>query len=365
VGGSTLPSLAGKPGQGSSQLGNLGGKVGGKPGQSGFISASGDDPSGMAPGGVLRNTLRNPSGDSAGRGERGQHGELGSSHARAASGSARDTSPELTNTGGTTKRSRPSTATGPRGQGQDDEPHRFVAKGWGGPSPSEEEQRRMADELKRRVFDSVLAEERKRQEEHDEEEQNALAARWELQGQGDLMQLIRRIDDTILRRDMFRMLKTYVKRSPTAMEVVCAYCRRKPRRDQIHSFDLPSRPASASRLSTISLVQCPAAAQTCPAPGAALTRVSSTPNMSSQKAFDGTAPAASHLRRGRPPKLVAMLPTTGGLPATPGLTPSPGMTPVNAATPGATAGTAELRSVLASALDGTPPIGWAPVDAAC
>lgn len=197
------------------------------------------------------------------------------------------------------------------------------------PGPSGDEQRRRAEELKRRMFESVLAEERKRQAEMDELEEDALAARWELQGQSELTQLIRRIDDIVLRRDIFRQLKSYCKRSPMAMEIVCVYCRRKPRPEQIHSFETPSRPGSAHRTAGHgpSIVCAPQTHKE--RPSTALPRVSSSPSviMGTQngiRVFEDAPPFGNHLskaetKRSRAQKLMTVMPAGSTLTATPGV----------------------------------------------
>mmetsp|Transcript_144127 Transcript_144127/g.268497 ORF Transcript_144127/g.268497 Transcript_144127/m.268497 type:complete len:728 (+) Transcript_144127:77-2260(+) len=143
---------------------------------------------------------------------------------------------------------------------------RFVARSWE-PGPSEYDTRRLAEELKRRVFEQVIDEERQRQAQMEDEESDQLAARWELQGSGELAHLLRRVDDLALRRELFKVLKNYHKRQPSVLEIVCVYCRRKAKPEHIHSCNVswpssavttarpssanttvPTRPSSATRL---------------------------------------------------------------------------------------------------------------------
>lgn len=350
AGGTPLPTIASKPGQKPSDSG-------GKSGQRGrSADKTAPVPDGIS--GPARITVRppghrTPSGDSA----------EGPESSIAGPSATRETSPELLGPVVPSQRSRPATAHAPTSQ-LVEEAHRFLAKSWAA-SPSEDDQRRMAEELKRRVFQSVLDEERRRQEEFEEQEQNALAARWEVQGHAELTQLVRRIDDLAIRRDIFRLLKTYCKRSPQAMEIVCVYCRRKPRPEQIHSFDTQprlSRPASAGRIggsaSSITVLNpLPSTAL-----GTGLPKVASSPSLTlgSIKGFEDPIHLDGHAGRreprqrpysGRPPKLVAVMPMT------PGLTPLQGMTPVGTVT-SAAHGTPEPSAFAA-------PVGWAPVDAAC
>jgi len=182
----------------------------------------------------------------------------------------------------------------------------------------EDAQRRMAEELKRKVFEKVLNEERRRQALVDEEDQAALAARFESQGWGELINLIRRVDDTILRRDIFRLLKLYQKRSNPALEVVCVFCRRKPRPDQIHTYDVTSRPMSAANRASYGTLADTAHALP-DSVAQPLPRVSSSPSVvlglpKGTKSFQEFPHAADTLvrqdvKQGRHPKLVAVLPT--------------------------------------------------------
>lgn len=223
----------------------------------------------------------------------------------------------------------------------------------------EDAHRKMAEELKRKVFEKVLEEERIRQALVDEEDQAALAARFESQGWGELINLIRRVDDVTLRRDIFRLLKLYQKRTNPALEIVCVYCRRKPRPDQIHSYDVPSRPASANKTQGRTAVTANNA-DSVPAPSTvaaqSLPRVSSSPSVvlglpTSTKAF-GEVPlligtqVRQDARNGRPSKLVAVLPSAA---------PKPSKRPRSAPAP------MGLPSRQRSAL----PPGWVSSDAAC
>lgn len=228
---------------------------------------------------------------------------------------------------GRSKQRRPSTAPAALSQEDVHERRLSAARRWEG-GPSEDELRRQAEDLKRRVFESVLAEERKRQDEYDEQEERAIAARWELQGQAELSQLLRRIDDQAIRRDLFRVLKGYCKRSPAAMEVVCVYCRRKPRPDQIYSFDTcsRSRPSSASRAgtgTTISKVSVTDLSQALAPLGSSVPRVSSCPSVglcsqNGARVMGNLSGAKTEPRRSRPqsairpPKLLAAMPSTHG-----------------------------------------------------
>lgn len=268
-------------------------------------------------------------------------------------------------TGIVVKKPRPNTAPV---LSRPEEP-RFVAKRWTD-NPSGDDQKAKAEELKRRIFENVLNEERKRQQQMDEMEQDALAAKWEMQGQADLTQLLRRIDNHSLRRDLFMLLKNYVKRQHQAMEIVCVYCRRRPRPDQIHSFDVPSsRPASASRVVSVDTTSL------------LLPKVSSTPlfTMGGQKvgtAFDDPSlrlGGRSELRppsgKRRPPKTISAVPTPG-LPPPGMLMVAPADVPTSIApllSGGAAdadaSGAASIPAGLTAAF-ATPP-GWKHVNADC
>eukprot|EP00929_Paragymnodinium_shiwhaense_P057619 TRINITY_DN28849_c0_g1_i2.p1 TRINITY_DN28849_c0_g1~~TRINITY_DN28849_c0_g1_i2.p1 ORF type:complete len:601 (+),score=102.83 TRINITY_DN28849_c0_g1_i2:508-2310(+) len=94
-----------------------------------------------------------------------------------------------------------------------------------------------AEELKRRIFLDVLAYERRRQEELWKQEEEELAAKFVVSQGGDtLVRLLRSIEDGELRKALFRAVKPYSKRSLLSpLEVVCSYCRRKTKQDDMSS----------------------------------------------------------------------------------------------------------------------------------
>jgi len=119
---------------------------------------------------------------------------------------------------------------------------------------SETEQRRLAEELKRRVFEQVIHEERRRQARVETEDEEEFATWLALIGASELVNYVRQVETLTLRRDIFRALKNYRKFLPQTLEIICVYCRRKPRRDQIHSYVTPNPQASPSCTAAFEMV---------------------------------------------------------------------------------------------------------------
>lgn len=111
------------------------------------------------------------------------------------------------------------------------------------------EHRRMAEDLKRRVFEQVLSEERERRLREESEEDEGLAALCTAQGSASLPSLLRRVEDQHLRHEIFQAIQNQP-RAPSAIEIVCVYCRRKVRPEQIHNFDSVRPSSAASNIST-------------------------------------------------------------------------------------------------------------------
>lgn len=107
------------------------------------------------------------------------------------------------------------------------------------------DRRRRAEELKRKVFEEVLEEERRRQAWAAEQEEEDLISKLQGRGFGELIFIVRQVDDIKLRHKIFAGLQGYWKRTVEAMEVVCTFCRRKVTKDKIFTRDF-TRPASAA-----------------------------------------------------------------------------------------------------------------------
>lgn len=107
------------------------------------------------------------------------------------------------------------------------------------------DRRRRAEELKRKVFEEVLEEERRRQAWAAEQEEEDLILKLQGRGFGELIFIVRQVDDIKIRQKIFAGLQGYWKRTVEAMEVVCTFCRRKVTKDKIFTRDF-TRPASAA-----------------------------------------------------------------------------------------------------------------------
>lgn len=111
------------------------------------------------------------------------------------------------------------------------------------------EHRRMAEDLKRRVFEQVLNEERERRLREESKDEEGLAALCTAQGSASLASLLRRVEDQHLRHEIFQAIQNQ-SRTPSALQIVCVYCRRKVRPEQIHNFDSVRPSSAASTIST-------------------------------------------------------------------------------------------------------------------
>merc|ERR1711904_303864 len=105
--------------------------------------------------------------------------------------------------------------------------------------------RQVVKGLRRRIFEEIMAEERERMTKRAEEE---LITKCEVGGMGELARLVRRVEDLTLRRDLCRALKDYGRRLPSTIEVVCKFCRRKVKKEHVHSYDAPNSSALMSEL---------------------------------------------------------------------------------------------------------------------
>lgn len=60
------------------------------------------------------------------------------------------------------------------------------------------------------------------------------------------MHLLRQVEPLTLRKQLVECFRVYSRRVPSTLEVVCSFCRRKVKKDQIARVEIPRRdPASA------------------------------------------------------------------------------------------------------------------------
>jgi hypothetical protein len=97
--------------------------------------------------------------------------------------------------------------------------------------------RQVVKGVRRRIFEEIMAEERARMTKRAEEE---LLTKCEVGGMAELAHLVRRVEDMNLRRELCKSLKEYGRRLPSAIEVVCKFCRRKVKKEHVHSYNAPS-----------------------------------------------------------------------------------------------------------------------------
>jgi len=96
--------------------------------------------------------------------------------------------------------------------------------------------RQVVKGVRRRIFEEVMTEEREKIMKRAEEE---FATKCEVGGMAELAHLVRRIEDMNLRRALCKALKDYGRRLPSTIEVVCKFCRRKVKKEDVHSYNVP------------------------------------------------------------------------------------------------------------------------------
>jgi len=128
----------------------------------------------------------------------------------------------------------------------------------------------------------------------------------EVGGMSELARLVRRVEDLNLRRELCRALKDYGRRLPSTIEVVCKFCRRKVKKEHVHSYDSPQ--FASEFINQMGRPQsCPGMARTQTSPD--LTFSSSNLDQSRQSLHSDVSANTSFNASGiRPPHTMTLLP---------------------------------------------------------
>merc|ERR1719171_1808627 len=99
--------------------------------------------------------------------------------------------------------------------------------------------------MRRRLFQEILTEEERRRLALLEED---IEGQINTAGNGELMHLLRQVEPLTLRKQLLNCFRVYSRRVPSTLEVVCSFCRRKVKKDQVARVEIPRRDQSSGPL---------------------------------------------------------------------------------------------------------------------
>ena len=99
--------------------------------------------------------------------------------------------------------------------------------------------------MRRRLFQDLLTEEERKRLAILEED---IEGQINIVGQGEMMHLLRQVEPLTLRKQLLNCFQIYTRRVPSTLEVVCTFCRRKVKKDQVARVEIPRRDQSSGQL---------------------------------------------------------------------------------------------------------------------